>query len=161
MNAKNLKKEYLSKGVNIDDDKELSSEIKYLEKVLEEQEELEEDIYPEIIKDNKKEISEAIDYLYENGFCDKKRSIFIKRCLFSSSDFIINIGFKMLDKIIVSSGDFEYTERQKMIELVKEVKFIVGNINEYRQGAVLTFMDNARKEIELEKLKKYKNKKGK
>ena len=68
MNAKNLKKEYLSKGVNIDNDKELSSEIKYLEKVLEEQEELEEDIYSEIIKDKKNEITEAIEYLYENGF---------------------------------------------------------------------------------------------
>lgn len=161
MNVNNLRKEYLNKGVNIDDEEEMVSQIKYLEKILEEQEDLEENVYPEIINEKKKEVSEAINYLYENGFCDKKRSIFIEKCLFSSRDFIMEFGFKMLDKIIVMSGEFEYAERQEMIKLIKEIKFNIGEMNEYKQGALLTFLDSAKKEIELNKLKKYQNKKGK
>ena len=156
-----LEQEYLEKGVNIKNDEELNNEIKYLEKILEEQEDLEKDIYPEIIKDKINEISEAIEYLYQNGFCDKKRSIVITKCLLSSSEFIMNLGFKMLNKIIADTGELEYEERQEMINLIKETKFNVGELNEYKKGALLSFIDGAKKEIELSKLKKYKNKKGK
>ena len=161
MLTRSLKKEYLKKGINIEDENELSNQINNLESVLRQKESLDSEIYPDVIYDLINEIKEGLDYLYENGFCNSKKCVLLKIMLLSSNNNIVKLGFKSLDKVIVDSGDIEYEERQEMIKLIKEIKDLTVELNGYKDDSIRSFIDCSKMELELEKLKIYKNKKGK